>query len=94
LGESITLYAFLSSIIPIDLQITVAREIPAYAGFYAGFEYTKRRFQSVYGEDIPIWSLIASGSCGGIAYWLCCYPLGTLGRFVSHHNLLKCHRRH
>ncbi|QRV84066.1 mitochondrial carrier protein [Ceratobasidium sp. AG-Ba] len=28
---------------------TVAREIPAYAGFYTGYEFTKRKFQAKYG---------------------------------------------
>ncbi|EIW80672.1 mitochondrial carrier [Coniophora puteana RWD-64-598 SS2] len=55
--------------------VTVAREIPAYAGFYSGFEFTKRRFQKTYGEQIPIWALLTSGATGGIAYWLACYPI-------------------
>ncbi|KAF8319853.1 mitochondrial carrier domain-containing protein [Cantharellus anzutake] len=55
--------------------VTVAREIPAYAGFYSGYEYTKRQFKFRYGENLPIWALLASGSCGGISYWLACYPL-------------------
>ncbi|KAI6000819.1 mitochondrial carrier [Pisolithus albus] len=50
--------------------VTVAREIPAYAGYFS-----KRRFQSQYGEHVPIWALLTSGATGGIAYWLCCYPL-------------------
>ncbi|KAF8627765.1 hypothetical protein AX17_006130 [Amanita inopinata Kibby_2008] len=55
--------------------ITVAREIPAYAGFYTAFEFSKRRFTAIYGKDLPVWALLASGSTGGIAYWLSCYPL-------------------
>ncbi|KAF9476878.1 mitochondrial carrier [Pholiota conissans] len=55
--------------------VTVAREIPAYAGFYAAFEFSKRKFSAKYGSDIPVWALLASGSTGGIAYWLSCYPL-------------------
>ncbi|QRV98108.1 mitochondrial carrier protein [Ceratobasidium sp. AG-Ba] len=54
---------------------TVAREIPAYAGFYTGYEFMKRKFQAKYGADVPVWALLASGSCGGICYWLSCYPL-------------------
>ncbi|KAI0372290.1 mitochondrial carrier [Pilatotrama ljubarskyi] len=55
--------------------VTVAREIPAYAGFYTAFEFTKRKFSERYGAQIPVWALLASGSTGGIAYWLACYPL-------------------
>ncbi|KAI0657300.1 mitochondrial carrier [Cubamyces menziesii] len=55
--------------------ITVAREIPAYAGFYTAFEFSKRKFAEKYGTQIPVWALLASGSTGGIAYWLSCYPL-------------------
>ncbi|KAF9233966.1 mitochondrial carrier [Melanogaster broomeanus] len=54
---------------------TVAREIPAYAGFYSAFEFSKRQFQAHYGQQIPVWALLASGSTGGIAYWLSSYPL-------------------
>ncbi|KAL5638421.1 hypothetical protein ACGC1H_005190 [Rhizoctonia solani] len=54
---------------------TVAREIPAYAGFYTGYEFAKRKFRSKYGNQVPVWGLLASGSCGGICYWLSCYPL-------------------
>lgn len=55
--------------------VTVAREIPAYAGFYSAFEFSKRSFAKKYGNDIPVWALLASGSTGGISYWLACYPL-------------------
>jgi len=55
--------------------VTVAREIPAYAGFYTAFEFSKRNFSQTYSSDLPVWALLASGSTGGIAYWLCCYPL-------------------
>jgi len=54
---------------------TTAREIPAYAGFYAGYEYSRRKFKTMYGTNLPVWTLLASGSCGGISYWLACYPL-------------------
>ncbi|TFK33568.1 mitochondrial carrier domain-containing protein [Crucibulum laeve] len=55
--------------------ITLAREIPAYAGFYTAFEFSKRKFGKKYGKELPVWALLASGSTGGIAYWLACYPL-------------------
>ncbi|KAF8314920.1 mitochondrial carrier [Clavulina sp. PMI_390] len=56
---------------------TVAREIPAYAAFYSGYEYAKRSFQARTppGQGVPVWATLASGSCGGMAYWLACYPL-------------------
>ncbi|EAU91957.2 mitochondrial ornithine transporter 1 [Coprinopsis cinerea okayama7 len=55
--------------------VTVVREIPAYAGFYSAFEFSKRNFRKHYGDNLPVWALLASGSTGGIAYWLACYPL-------------------
>jgi len=79
--------------------ITVAREIPAYAGFYTAFEYSKRTFGQTYGPQVPVWALLTSGATGGIAYWLACYPLdvvksrvqlrpipptGTPVRYISH----------
>jgi len=58
--------------------VTVAREIPAYAGFYSAFEFSKRQFQGIYGQQLPVWALLASGSTGGIAYWLSSYPLDVI----------------
>ncbi|KZT61143.1 mitochondrial carrier [Calocera cornea HHB12733] len=55
--------------------VTVAREIPGYAGFYGGYEFAKRSFSKTYGKELPFWALLTSGSCGGICYWLACYPL-------------------
>ncbi|CCO37573.1 Mitochondrial substrate carrier family protein S AltName: Full=Carnitine/acylcarnitine translocase [Rhizoctonia solani AG-1 IB] len=43
--------------------------------FYTGYEFAKRQFRSRYGNQVPVWALLASGSCGGICYWLSCYPL-------------------
>ncbi|KAF9022943.1 mitochondrial carrier [Hymenopellis radicata] len=61
--------------------VTVAREIPAYAGIVddsSAYEFSKRKFTAVYGTDLPVWALLASGSTGGIAYWLACYPLDVI----------------
>ncbi|EIW67001.1 hypothetical protein TREMEDRAFT_74630 [Tremella mesenterica DSM 1558] len=56
--------------------ITVIREIPAYAGFYAGYETTKRSFsRTLQTPNPPVWALLVSGATGGICYWLACYPL-------------------
>jgi len=63
-------------------QVTFIREIPAYGAFYAGYEFSKRYFQSVYrpveGGQLPIWTLMLSGATGGMSYWLASYPLGEL----------------
>lgn len=65
--------------------ITVLREIPAYAGFYTGFELAKLAFRTYltstttqHGTTLPIWALMLSGSSGGILNWLACYPLDVL----------------
>jgi len=60
--------------------VTVMREVPAYAGFYTAYEFMKRRFARSYGgaENVPVWALLASGSCGGISYWLACYPIDVI----------------
>lgn len=56
--------------------ITVIREIPAYAGFYAGYETTKRSFaKRLNTNSLPVWALLCSGATGGVCYWLACYPL-------------------
>ncbi|KAH0826116.1 mitochondrial carrier domain-containing protein [Lanmaoa asiatica] len=58
--------------------VTVVREVPAYAGWVTWFEFSKRQFQGIYGQQVPVWALLASGSTGGIAYWLSCYPLDVI----------------
>ncbi|KAG8939504.1 hypothetical protein FRC04_006257 [Tulasnella sp. 424] len=59
--------------------VTVAREIPAYSAFYAGFEYQKRRWLAAHpDQSIPVYALVGSGSFGGICYWLACYPLDVI----------------
>ena len=65
--------------------VTVFREVPAYAGFYTGFELAKTAFRSHLpasstenGTLLPIWALMLSGSCGGIFNWLACYPLDVI----------------
>ncbi|TRM63810.1 mitochondrial carrier domain-containing protein [Schizophyllum amplum] len=55
--------------------VTVAREIPAYAGFYTAYEFSRRQFAQKYGPELPVWAVLASGSTGGMAYWLSSYPL-------------------
>lgn len=30
------------------------------------FEFSKRRFSKVYGPELPVWALLASGSTGGV----------------------------
>ncbi|KAL0060001.1 hypothetical protein AAF712_013237 [Marasmius tenuissimus] len=42
------------------------------------YEFSKRKFTSKYGKDLPVWALLASGSTGGVAYWLACYPLDVI----------------
>lgn len=59
--------------------VTVCREIPAYAGFYAGYETIKRRLEALspsgpFGPGSTL-TFLTSGAFGGICYWLACYPL-------------------
>lgn len=63
--------------------ITVLRETPALAGFYTGYEFSKRHLHKrIYGEHapkdkaLPVWATLAAGSVGGIGYWTACYPFG------------------
>lgn len=40
------------------------------AGFYTGYEYTKRSFQRSLGvKELPVWATLTSGAVGGVAYW-------------------------
>ncbi|GHJ86913.1 hypothetical protein NliqN6_3315 [Naganishia liquefaciens] len=58
--------------------VTVAREIPAYAGFYTGYEFTKRRLEKQTSGPFGPGSMltyVTAGATGGICYWLACYPL-------------------
>ncbi|GAA5862342.1 hypothetical protein JCM1840_004151 [Sporobolomyces johnsonii] len=74
-GEMFSKYGWRKGIMR-GYWITVVREIPAYAGFYAGYEWTKRTFQKKLGTDsLPVWATLTAGAMGGIAYWTACYPL-------------------
>ncbi|KAJ1557843.1 hypothetical protein HK096_005049, partial [Nowakowskiella sp. JEL0078] len=61
---------------------TVYREIPGYAGFYAGFEFTKRKLASNQ-DQASIFQLMCSGAVGGASYWTCCYPLDVLKSIIQ-----------
>ncbi|KAI8980464.1 mitochondrial carrier domain-containing protein [Pilobolus umbonatus] len=66
---------------------TVVREIPAYAGFYAGFEYTKRTLMKQSGtSEANVVQLMVAGAMGGIAYWTCCYPLDVVKSVVQNQD--------
>ena len=63
--------------------ITVLRETPAYAGFYAAYEFSKRNLhdrihgsRAPAGQALPVWATLTAGATGGIAYWTACYPFG------------------
>jgi hypothetical protein len=34
--------------------------------FSKAFEYSKREFAGVYGPNLPVWALLASGATGGV----------------------------
>lgn len=55
--------------------ITFVKEIPAYAGFYSGYETSKRFFARRYDGEVPVWATLLSGATGGVSYWLTSYPL-------------------
>ncbi|KAJ1907931.1 hypothetical protein LPJ81_000425 [Coemansia sp. IMI 209127] len=61
---------------------TVAREIPANAAFYTGFEFTKRSLANLLTDGdtrkLGIAPLMLSGSAGGVSYWTACYPLDVI----------------
>lgn len=68
---------------------TVAREIPACAGFYSGFEFAKRKLtlEGNSPDSLPPSKLMLAGSFGGCSYWLCCYPLDVVKskvRYILH----------
>ena len=36
--------------------------------FYTAFEFSKRQFAKKYGEQLPVWTLLASGATGGVRF--------------------------
>ena len=36
--------------------------------FYTAYEFSKSRFAKKYGEQLPVWTLLASGSTGGVRF--------------------------
>lgn len=68
------------------MYATVLREIPAYAGFYGGFEATKRFLTHGQEEVATITQLMASGAVGGMAYWLTSYPFDVVKSVVQNQD--------
>ncbi|RCI01099.1 hypothetical protein CU097_013422 [Rhizopus azygosporus] len=65
------------------LWATIVREIPAYAGFYTGFEMTKRYLTENGKREATVLELMAAGATGGVGYWLSCYPLDVVKSVVQ-----------
>lgn len=72
------------------LGVTIVKEIPAYAGFYAGFEAAKRHFaaSSRDGQTVSVPQLMMAGSIGGISYWVCCYPIDMVKSRIQQNSAL------
>ncbi|KAI9484559.1 mitochondrial carrier domain-containing protein [Zychaea mexicana] len=68
------------------MYVTILREIPAYAGFYSGYEIMKRYLTQGQEGDATILQLMASGSVGGMSYWLASYPLDVVKSVVQNQN--------
>ncbi|RCI01803.1 hypothetical protein CU098_008932 [Rhizopus stolonifer] len=65
------------------LWATIVREIPAYAGFYTGFEFTKRYLTDQNKKEASVLQLMISGAAGGVSYWTCSYPLDVVKSIVQ-----------
>lgn len=65
------------------MYATILREIPAYAGFYTGFEATKRLLVKDQAREATVLQLMISGAVGGMAYWLTSYPLDVVKSVVQ-----------
>ena len=39
-----------------------------YLRFYTAYEFSKRKFANKYGEQLPVWMLLASGATGGVRF--------------------------
>ena len=55
-----------------------------------GFEFAKRSFRERYQDGLPVWALLASGSCGGVRYLASLSSLN-LRRDRSHIGYLATH---
>lgn len=54
----------------------------------AAFEFSKRKFVSKYGPDLPVWALLASGSTGGVRLAFLYLPYLGRVRYCSTDRLL------
>lgn len=62
---------------------TILREIPAYFGFYSGFEMVKRHLTKDQEQDASVVQLMVAGAAGGIGYWVFSYPFDVVKSVVS-----------
>ncbi|CAO3635026.1 unnamed protein product [Cunninghamella blakesleeana] len=65
------------------MYATIIREIPAYFGFYVGFEMVKRHITKDQKEDASVVQLMVSGAAGGVGYWIFSYPFDVVKSVVQ-----------
>ncbi|KAI8097738.1 mitochondrial carrier [Halteromyces radiatus] len=65
------------------MYATILREIPAYFGFYTGFELVKRQLIKNQEHDATVTQLMISGAAGGIGYWIFSYPFDVVKSVVQ-----------
>ncbi|GAA5981146.1 hypothetical protein JCM10908_003999 [Rhodotorula pacifica] len=86
-GEMYSKYGWKNGIMR-GYWITFAREIPAYAGFYAGYEWSKRKLQKQLNTtSLPVWATLTAGGIGGLGYWTACYPLDVVKSRIQNAEL-------
>ncbi|KAI8072393.1 mitochondrial ornithine transporter 1 [Gongronella butleri] len=65
------------------MYATVLREIPAYFGFYTGFELVRRELTKGQDEPATVVQLMVAGATGGIGYWIFSYPFDIVKSVVQ-----------
>ncbi|CAO3589102.1 unnamed protein product [Absidia cylindrospora] len=65
------------------MYATILREIPAYFGFYTGFEMVKRHITKDQAHEATVTQLMIAGAAGGIGYWTFSYPFDVVKSVVQ-----------
>jgi solute carrier family 25 carnitine/acylcarnitine transporter 20/29 len=82
------------------LGATIFRNVPANAGYFGVYEYSKRWFAD-HGaseirdvKDLKPYEILLSGGFGGIACWVCSYPMDVIKSLMQTDHVEKSQRQY
>jgi len=78
------------------LQATFVRTVPATACYFGTYEFAKELQLKPNGRkaDLGPAELLLAGGCGGVAYWVSCFPFDTVKTSIQGDAMRRSERRY